>query len=62
MSYAIDVNILLYASDSASPHNARASEFLASCIRGDDLLCLGYIVLVCTVWEIENRGAAHPFG
>lgn len=42
MSYAIDVNILLYASDSSSPLNAAAADFLASCIRGDDLLCLGW--------------------
>jgi predicted nucleic acid-binding protein len=32
MSFALDVNILLYASDSGSPHFERAKSFIESCI------------------------------
>ena len=32
MSFAIDVNILLYASDTGSPHFERARSFIESCI------------------------------
>lgn len=40
MSYAIDVNLLLYASDTASPHQQTAVRFLKRCAAGRELLCL----------------------
>ena len=55
MSYAIDVNILLYASDAGSRYNARAAQFLESCVRGDDLLCLGWPTVMSYL-----RMATHP--
>ena len=46
MSYAIDVNVLLFASDTASPHNARAVEFLTRCASDSETLCLGWPTLM----------------
>ena len=40
MSYSLDVNILLYASDVSSPYHSRAHKFLESCITGRDVLYL----------------------
>ena len=42
MSYAIDVNILLYASDSASAHHGPAVEFLERCASGREVCCLAW--------------------
>ena len=42
MSFAIDVNILLYASDSDSPHYERARSFVETCIQQEELFCLGW--------------------
>ena len=40
MSFSIDANILLYASDRGSPYADRAVAFLTECASGDDLLYL----------------------
>jgi uncharacterized protein len=55
MSYSIDTNILLYASDQESPHHERAKQFLE--VRGDDpdLLCLSWVTLMG-----YQRIATHP--
>lgn len=51
MSYTIDVNILLYASDRTSPFHAAAAEFLRNRSTDPEILCLtwptimGYIRL-----------------
>lgn len=42
MSFAIDVNILLYASDQSSPFSAPAVEFLEKCAAGPDVCCLAW--------------------
>ena len=42
MSFALDVNILLYASDSSSPYHEQAKSFLASCITQEELFYLGW--------------------
>jgi toxin-antitoxin system PIN domain toxin len=42
VSFAIDVNVLLYASDSASPFARRAGDFLAQCASGRDLVYLAW--------------------
>ena len=41
MSAAIDVNVLLFASDTASPLYRRAAEFLEERAKGPDILYLG---------------------
>ena len=42
MSFAIDVNVLLYASDRGSPFAPRAAAFLAQCASGRDLFYLAW--------------------
>jgi hypothetical protein len=64
MSYSIDVNVLLFASNSESPLQTRALEFLNTCAAGDELLCLtwptllGY-VRMATHGRIFARPLAH---
>ena len=40
MSFAIDANLLVYASDASSKFHARAREFLRGCIAGPELVFL----------------------
>ncbi len=42
MSYALDVNILLYASDTKSPFFNQAKTFIGHCITKRDLFYLGW--------------------
>lgn len=46
MSFAVDVNILLYASDASSPLHAKASAFLARCARGPEVFCLAWVTVM----------------
>lgn len=55
MSYSLDVNVLLYASDTASAFHTRAARFLHSCMRRRDVLYLAWPTLVSYV-----RIATHP--
>lgn len=55
MSYGVDVNILLYASDADSPMHARASAFLRQCVKGREVFCLAWVTLMSYV-----RMATHP--
>ena len=42
MSFAVDANILLYASDQSSPVYLRAASFLRKCVEGTDIFCLAW--------------------
>lgn len=55
MSYSIDANILIYASDKPSPFHARAKAFLAARADDSDLLCLTWPTLMAYL-----RIATHP--
>ncbi len=55
MSFALDTNILLYASDSGSPHHKKASYFLEECMKKDELCCLGWPTVMGYL-----RIATHP--
>ena len=55
MSYAIDVNVLLYGSDEASVHHAPARRFLRECSRRMEPFCLAWVTLVSYL-----RIATHP--
>ena len=55
MSYAIDVNILLYASDSASPYCEKARRFLDACASGSEVCCLAWPTVMGYL-----RIATHP--
>ena len=55
MSYSIDVNVLLYASDRSSDRHVRARRFVESCAAGPEILCLTWPTLMSYL-----RIATHP--
>ena len=55
MSFALDTNLLLYASDGRSPFYQRASSFLDSCLRGNEVFCLGWPTVMSYL-----RISTHP--
>ena len=55
MSYSLDVNVLLYASDRSSDRHARARSFIESCASGPEILCLAWPTLMAYL-----RIATHP--
>jgi toxin-antitoxin system PIN domain toxin len=55
MSFALDVNILLYASDTSSPHFERARSFIESCMVQDEVFTLGWSTVMGYL-----RIATHP--
>ena len=55
MSFAIDVNILLYASDTGSEHFPKAKAFIDECLRQNGLFYLAWPTLMSFL-----RMATHP--
>ena len=55
MSYALDVNLLLYASDASSPFSKPARAFLEECAASPEVLCFAWPTLVAYL-----RLATHP--
>ena len=55
MSYSVDVNILLYASDTSSPKHAEAIRFLKQRASDPDLFCIAWPTLISF-----PRIATHP--
>lgn len=55
MSYSLDVNVLLYASDAASPRHDKARAFLEACARGPETLYLAWPTITAYL-----RIATHP--
>ncbi len=55
MSYSLDANILLYASDESSPKHARARAFLTECSADPETLCLAWSTLMAYL-----RISTHP--
>ena len=55
MSFGIDANILLYASDQSSTQRRRAADFLQSCVADGRVFCLAWLTLMSYV-----RMATHP--
>ncbi len=55
MSFAIDVNVLLYACDSSCPEHERAEGFLRRCAADGEVFCLAWITLMGYL-----RVATHP--
>jgi len=55
VSFAVDVNILLYASDASSPVHELAKTFLIEHSAGPETLCLGWPTLTSYL-----RLATHP--
>jgi hypothetical protein len=61
MSFALDVNILLYASDTSSPHYARASSFIESCMAQNEVFSIAWST-VMSYLRIATQPAVfdHP--
>ena len=55
MSFGIDVNILLYASDESSPLHRKAADFLDRCASGREVFCLAWVTIMSYL-----RMATHP--
>ncbi len=55
MSFALDANLLLYASDTRSPFHLRARAFLDSCLAGEEVFCVGWPTLMSYL-----RISTHP--
>jgi uncharacterized protein len=55
VSYALDVNVLLYASNTDEPEHQRAAAFLESCARNDEVCCLAWPTVMGYL-----RMATHP--
>jgi len=55
MSYSVDVNILLYASDRSSDRHPAARQFLESCAMRPEVFCLTWPTLMAYL-----RIATHP--
>jgi toxin-antitoxin system PIN domain toxin len=55
VSYSLDVNVLLYASDRSSDRHARARRFVESCAAGPEILCLAWPTLMSYL-----RISTHP--
>ena len=55
MSFGIDVNILLYASDDSSPMHLKATEFLTRCAVGREVFCLAWVTVMSYL-----RMSTHP--
>ncbi len=55
MSFAFDVNVLLYASDAGSPYHERARSFLDACLGGDEVFYIGWETVMSYL-----RIATHP--
>jgi toxin-antitoxin system PIN domain toxin len=55
VSYSIDANVLLYASDRSSDRHSRARKFVESCANGPEILCLAWPTLMSYL-----RIATHP--
>ena len=55
MSFAFDVNILLYASDSSSPYFERARSFIESCITQKEVFAVAWPTVMSYL-----RIATHP--
>lgn len=55
MSYSVDANVLLYASDTSSPKHAEAIRFLKQRASDPDLFCIAWSTLIAFL-----RIATHP--
>ena len=55
MSYSVDVNVLLYASDTSSDRHGAAHRFLRSCASTPEVVCLTWPTLMSYL-----RIATHP--
>jgi hypothetical protein len=55
MSFAVDANLLVYASDRDSPAHERAVAFLRNCAEGTEIFCLAWVTVFAYL-----RIVTHP--
>lgn len=55
MSFAVDANILVYASDQDSGVHAKAAAFLRQCVENTEIFCLAWMTITAYL-----RIATHP--
>ncbi len=55
MSFGIDVNILLYASDRSSPLHTKADAFLQGIVGGTEVFCIAWLTAMSYL-----RMSTHP--
>jgi len=55
VSYSVDVNVLLYASDAGCDEHPKAAEFVAACAADKELWCVAWLTLMSYM-----RMATHP--
>jgi hypothetical protein len=55
MSYSVDVNVLLYASDQANPRNDKAIQFLQNRASDPELFCIAWSTVMAYI-----RISTHP--
>jgi hypothetical protein len=55
VSFGIDVNILLYASDESSPLHRKATDFLSRCAGNREVFCLAWVTVMSYL-----RMSTHP--
>ena len=61
MSYSVDVNVLLYASDTSSPRQAKALRFVQQRATDPDLFCIAWPTLMAYLRiSTHPRIFAHP--
>jgi toxin-antitoxin system PIN domain toxin len=61
MSFAVDVNILLYASDTDSPYFEQAKAFIETCITQQELFYLGWPTVMSYLRAATNSAVfSHP--
>jgi toxin-antitoxin system PIN domain toxin len=61
MSYSVDVNVLLYASDASSPRQPHAIRFLQQRPSDPDLFCIAWPTLMAYLRMSTHPGIfAHP--
>ena len=56
MSFAVDVNILLYASDSASPFHEASRKFLSDRARAEEIFCLAWPTVMSFLRIVTHPG------
>jgi uncharacterized protein len=55
VSYGVDVNILLYASDQGAAMQSKAAAFLDECAKRSEVFCLAWLTIMSYL-----RMATHP--
>jgi toxin-antitoxin system PIN domain toxin len=61
VSFAVDVNILLYASDRSSPFGERASAFLFECAEGSEVVYVAWPTILSYLRVATHAGVfANP--